>query len=124
MPQPCALESLVRASVSAALDPAAKRQQHQLRDAERPKIQEKLVLHCRVSNPASSLSETSMAGSFLHAAFEIRQNCTIAAAIGQRLTKVQPMNKTPHQQRSGGRGSSNSSLRSAPARSARVSTAT
>jgi len=73
MPTPRAHESLVRASAKEALYPAAKHQQHQWHDAGRQKTHEKLDPHCRVSNPASSRSETSSAGSFLHAPFEIRQ---------------------------------------------------
>jgi len=63
-----------------------------------------------------------LAGSSRHAPLEIRQSCT--TGLDQRRTKVRPTNKTPDQQRSGGRGSSSTSPHSAPARSERVSTAT
>jgi hypothetical protein len=72
MPKPRAHASLLRASALEALYQEGKHRQHQWRDAEQRKIHEKTHPHCSVSKLASSRSETSLAGSFLHATFEIR----------------------------------------------------
>ena len=108
MPTARAHESLVGASAQQALCPPAEHRQHQW-DRCRATKEIGRSLTCIVASPTRQAYAVrpSAAGSLPHAPFEIRQSSTIG--IDQRRTKVQPMCKTPDQQRSGGRGSSKSS---------------
>jgi hypothetical protein len=84
----------VRACDQEALYPTAKHQQHQWRDAEQQKTHEKLAPHFRVSNPASSRSETSLAGSFPHAPFEIIVHDSDRSAAHEGATDEQDARST------------------------------